>query len=69
MIALIPTITILLLVALLVYAHFRISRRMGFGIPASLLIAVSSLLGAAVILWWCMDWPNERESVSPDVFE
>ncbi|MEM7613952.1 MAG: hypothetical protein AAF245_02835 [Pseudomonadota bacterium] len=65
----IPSIVLILLFLVYLYAHYRISRRMGFGGGMSILIAVSAIFGLPIILWWCLDWPNERGPGGPEIFE
>lgn len=58
-VGIIPLVISLALLAVVFFAHFRISRRMGFGTGMSVVIGLTGFLGLPVILWWCMDWPIE----------
>ncbi|WP_226553143.1 hypothetical protein [Celeribacter naphthalenivorans] len=44
------------------YAGFRVSRRMGFGVGASVALGAATFFLSTFIalIWWALDWPNER---------
>lgn len=53
-----PGVLLLAFFALIFVAHYKVSRKIGFGTGASVLIAISGFFGLAVFIWWLSPWPK-----------